>query len=315
MLIKDMILNQNIECTLAVVDAKLKDAKNGTYLHLILADKKQDQIEGKVWQYPTNGTVPPSGLIVDISGTVGEYNGKKDINIKHIGHNQNVNLEEFLGYDEVKIKDIYNKLIDKIYNLNTWDFVEIGKYIMTNYVDEICKGVGAKSVHHNNIGGYLQHTYEVMIAAEKLCEVCDVMNVTYNKDLVILGSILHDLGKIKAYQVTGLKIEESTPGQLIDHMALSIIMIENAYNSLPTVSKDENYYHLLHIIQSHHGCKEWGSPVPPKTIEAQIIHVADNFSAKIEIMNSELNKCNHEWTEKIWSLGGIKLYKGIEREL
>ena len=70
------------------------------------------------------------------------------------------------------------------------------------------------------------------------------------------------------------------------------------------------YYKLLHIIQSHHGCKEWGSPVEPKFIEAQIIHFADNFSAKVEIMRNEMNKCDNDWTDKCWSLGGIRLFKG-----
>ena len=92
-------------------------------------------------------------------------------------------------------------------------------------------------------------------------------------------------------------------------MALSILIIDQAYTALK-LEKDIEYYKLLHVIQSHHGCKEWGSPVEPKTIEAQIIHFADNFSAKVEIMKTELNKTDKEWTEKCWSLGGIRLFKG-----
>lgn len=313
MLIKDMNINQSVKCTLVVVEGAIKMAKNGPYLHLILADKEQNQIEGKLWQYSEGGEFP-SGLVLDIEGVINEYNGKKDINIKSIVHNETVPSEDFLGYDKEKVSKIYNSLLDRAYNLNNWSLREVTVYILTNYADEICKGVGAKSVHHNFVGGYLQHIYEVVLAVENLSNVCDVMEVPYDHDLLIAGAILHDLGKLEAYKVEGLKIDESTQGQLIDHMALSILMIDNAYNST-VMEKDETYYKLLHIIQSHHGCKEWGSPVPPKTVEAQVIHFADNFSAKLDIMKNELEKCNSEWTEKCWSLGGIRLYKGLSKDI
>ena len=151
---------------------------------------------------------------------------------------------------------------------------------------------------------------EVTEAAAQLEEVATkTMGCTLNSALVTCGSILHDIGKLDAYVVECLKIDESTPGMLIDHMALSILIIDQAYTALK-LEKDIEYYKLLHVIQSHHGCKEWGSPVEPKTIEAQIIHFADNFSAKVEIMKTELNKTDKEWTEKCWSLGGIRLFKG-----
>ena len=309
-MIKNMVVNEVVDCTMAVVEASIKDASNGSYLHMVLTDGEQN-IDAKLWKYPKNGTVPFSSMVVDLTAQVGEYKGKKDLNVKAIKQNTELGVEYFMGYDEDAAMDLYEWLLNKA---NVWDndLGKVTKYILSYYSDRLLKAVGAKAVHHNKIGGYLQHVVEVTEAAERLGGVAvNIMNCNLNMALVTCGAILHDIGKLDAYTVEGLKIDESTPGMLIDHMALSIIMIDNAYTNLG-LNKGTEYYQLLHIIQSHHGCKEWGSPVEPKTIEAQIIHFADNFSAKVEIMNNELNKTTNEWTEKCWALGGIRLFKGGE---
>ena len=306
-----MVVNEVVDCTMAVVEASIKDASNGSYLHMVLTDGEQN-IDAKLWKYPKNGTVPFSSMVVDLTAQVGEYKGKKDLNVKAIKQNTKLGVEYFMGYDEEYANDLFARLYDKAAMLGSDD--KLGKvttYILNYYSDRLLKAVGAKAVHHNKIGGYLQHVIEVTEAAKRLEGVAtDLMGCKLNSSLITCGAILHDIGKLDAYTIEGLKIDESTPGMLIDHMALSIIMIDNAYTALK-LNKDIEYYQLLHIIQSHHGCKEWGSPVEPKTIEAQIIHFADNFSAKVEIMNNELNKTTNEWTEKCWSLGGIRLFKGI----
>ena len=306
--VKEMIVNEVVDCTMAVVEASIKDATNGSYLHMVLTDGEQN-IDAKVWKYPKNGMVPPSGMVVDLNAQVGEYKGKKDLNVKAIKQNTELGVEYFMGYDEDTAMDLYEWLLNKA---DVWDndLGKVTKYILSYYSDRLLKAVGAKAVHHNKVGGYLQHIVEVTEAAEKLGDIAvNIMKCNISMPLLVCGAILHDIGKLDAYTVEGLKIDESTPGMLIDHMALSIIMIDNAYTNLG-LDKGTEYYQLLHIIQSHHGCKEWGSPVEPKFIEAQIVHFADNFSAKVEIMNNELNKTSNQWTEKCWSLGGVKLFKG-----
>ena len=308
--IKDFIVNEVVDCTMAVVEASIKDASNGSYLYMVLTDGEQN-IDAKLWKYPKNGMVPPSGMVVDVNAQVGEYKGKKDLNVKAIKQNIELGVEYFMGYNEEYANDLFSRLYDRAAELGEDDKLgRVTTYILSYYSDRLLKAVGAKAVHHNKVGGYLQHVMEVTDAAKGLEDVAtNLMGCKLNSSLVTCGAILHDIGKLDAYTVEGLKIDESTPGMLIDHMALSIIMIDNAYTAL-NFEKDVEYYQLLHIIQSHHGCKEWGSPVEPKFIEAQIVHFADNFSAKVEIMNNELNKTENTWTEKCWSLGGIRLFNG-----
>lgn len=309
--IKDFIVNEVVDCTLAVVEASIKDASNGSYLHMVLTDGEQN-IDAKVWKYPKNGMVPPSGMVVDANAQVGEYKGKKDLNVKAIKQNTELGVEHFMGYNEDVAMVLYEWLLNKA---DVWDndLGKVTKYILSYYSDRLLKAVGAKAVHHNKVGGYLQHVVEVTEAAERLAGVAtNMMNCILNMPLVVCGAILHDIGKLDAYTVEGLKIDESTEGMLIDHMALSIIMIDNAYTNLE-LTKGTEYYQLLHIVQSHHGCKEWGSPVEPKFIEAQIVHFADNFSAKVEIMRNELSKTDNTWTEKVWCLGGVRLFNANKK--
>ena len=307
-MIKDFTVNEIVNCTLAIVEAQIKEASNGDYLHMVLTDGEQN-IDAKIWKYNKGNGVPFSGMVVDLTALVGEYKGKKDLNVKTIKQNTTVPVENFMGYDEEKSMNNLNQLLTKI-DVKGNSLCKITNYILKIYMDRLSKAVGAKSVHHNKIGGLIQHMLEVTEAAEKLGEIASTtMSCEIDTNLLICGAILHDIGKLDSYTVEGLKIDESTPGMLIDHMALSILIIDRAYTELD-LKKDMEYYKLLHIIQSHHGCKEWGSPVEPKFIEAQIIHFADNFSAKVEIMRNELNKCDNDWTDKCWSLGGIKLYKG-----
>ena len=307
-MIKDFTVNEVVNCTLAIVEAQIKEASNGDYLHMVLTDGEQN-IDAKIWKYNKGNGVPFSGMVVDLTALVGEYKGKKDLNVKTIKQNTTVPVERFMGYDEEKSMNNLNQLLTKIDTKGN-SLCKITNYILKVYMDRLSKAVGAKSVHHNKIGGLIQHMLEVTEAAEKLGEIAsNTMSCEIDTNLLICGAILHDIGKLDSYTVEGLKIDESTPGMLIDHMALSILIIDRAYTELD-LKKDMEYYKLLHIIQSHHGCKEWGSPVEPKFIEAQIIHFADNFSAKVEIMRNELNKCDNDWTDKCWSLGGIRLFKG-----
>ena len=307
-MIRDLVVNEVVDCTMAVVEAQIKDASNGSYLHMVLTDGV-DNIDAKLWKYPKNGMVPPSGMVVDVNAQVGEYKGKKDLNVKAIKQNVEVPVEKFMGYDRELAISHFQWLTTQANKFDN-NLGKVTNYILKLRLHEVLNAVGAKSVHHNRLGGLLQHIVEVTEAAAQLEEVATkTMGCTLNSALVTCGSILHDIGKLDAYVVECLKIDESTPGMLIDHMALSILIIDQAYTALK-LEKDIEYYKLLHVIQSHHGCKEWGSPVEPKTIEAQIIHFADNFSAKVEIMKTELNKTDKEWTEKCWSLGGIRLFKG-----
>ncbi|MCX7779585.1 MAG: HD domain-containing protein [Negativicutes bacterium] len=135
---------------------------------------------------------------------------------------------------------------------------------------------GALSYHHAAIGGLLKHTHEVLSYAMDFCR----RDGGLNQDMMTALAILHDIGKVEEIEVDGygLPVGFTKSGKLLGHICLGLKMVAAAGRSVGL--DQETALVLEHGIYSHHGAPEWGSPVLPKTKEAQLIHYLDNISAK-----------------------------------
>jgi 3'-5' exoribonuclease len=140
------------------------------------------------------------------------------------------------------------------------------------------------SGHHAKLGGLLQHIVEVASIARTTARTCRA-----NLDLVTAGALLHDIGKLEAYAVSSGGFEYTPCGYLIGHVVLGSMMLERAVAAVsPKLCSDMQEVELQHIILSHHGSLEFGSPVQPMTLEAEVIHWADEASAKSNDMLESL---------------------------
>jgi 3'-5' exoribonuclease len=143
---------------------------------------------------------------------------------------------------------------------------------------------GSVSGHHARLGGLLQHVVEVATVARATARTCKA-----NLDLVTAGVLLHDIGKLDSYSVSTGGFSYTPCGHLIGHVVLGAMMLERAASCVnPKPCSDEQLMELEHIILSHHGSLEFGSPVQPMTLEAEIIHWADEASAKSNDMVESL---------------------------
>jgi 3'-5' exoribonuclease len=133
---------------------------------------------------------------------------------------------------------------------------------------------GGIEIHHNWIGGLLQHTLEVA----KYCELSVGAYPTMNRDLLVAGCLLHDIGKLEELEVTA-RIKGSRRGQMHGHIVLGSIFVANEMNKLGV--DEEIKDKLLHIIISHHGTNELGSPKEPMLPEAVAVYYADEMSSKL----------------------------------
>ncbi len=142
---------------------------------------------------------------------------------------------------------------------------------------------GAVKGHHAQLGGLLLHVYEVTSIAKHIARTVR----TANADLVVAGALLHDIGKVEAYSVTAEGFDHTPTGMLLGHVTLGALMFDRRLVAsglaLTVAQRDE----LLHFILSHHGALEHGSPVMPMTVEAEIVHWADEASAKATDMLDE----------------------------
>lgn len=129
--------------------------------------------------------------------------------------------------------------------------------------------------HHAYIGGLLEHTAGVT----SLCKAAASYYPMVNRDLLLSGAVLHDIGKVKTYKVEK-NFEGTNEGKLVGHLILGVEMVQRAFDKIGDDAGNIRNS-LLHLLISHHGIMEWGSPVEPLTIEACILHHADNMDAQV----------------------------------
>jgi 3'-5' exoribonuclease len=142
---------------------------------------------------------------------------------------------------------------------------------------------GSVGGHHAQLGGLLLHTYEVASIARHIARTVRHANA----DLVTAGALLHDIGKVEAYAVGVEGFTHTPTGQLIGHVTLGALMFDRRLAAAGDPFTPSQRTELLHFILSHHGALEFGSPVQPMTAEAEIVHWADEASAKATDMMDE----------------------------
>jgi len=204
-------------------------------------------------------------------------------------------IEEFLdGGVEGRVKiqenlDFIMSTVDKmsIAPLRLFMLDLLGKKTIS---DRFVRSAAARRNHHARRGGLLAHTSSMLKVAKSVCDCYPIIV----PDLLFCGVICHDIGKIVENDTgSGFVPQQSPTGELLGHINVAIEMVNRQWKesagARPEVFADKNAdswrQHLLHLVASHHGTMEWGSPVTPKTPEAQLLHAIDNLDAKMEMLN------------------------------
>ncbi|MDE7123945.1 MAG: HD domain-containing protein, partial [Eubacterium sp.] len=155
------------------------------------------------------------------------------------------------------------------------------------------------------LGGLMLHTISIVRMAEEICKIYP----NINKELLLAGAILHDTAKTWEFQLskTGLVKSYSTEGELIGHLVKGAMYVEEAAKKLGIENK--KVVLLQHMILSHHGVPEFGSPVRPMFLEAEILSSLDSLDATIYEINNATSKVNTgDFTDRQWALDNRKLY-------
>jgi len=263
----------------------MKSKSGKSYLSLVLADKT-GQIDGKVWEL-TNAIAPfESGDFIKVDGTVLIYNSDYQLKITRIRKSEE---GEYTPADYVKSTDkdtelLYSQLCEFIDTIEN-PFV---KALLENIFlsDEISAplktGTAARALHHGYLGGLIEHTLSVV-------QICDMMHGRYkyvNRDILIASAMLHDIGKI--WELSPMPENEYTDaGQLLGHIVMGCELISREAAKIPNFP-EKLVLMLKHCILAHHGEFEYGSPKLPHIIEAFILHLCDNFDAKVKAFEEYL---------------------------
>ena len=185
---------------------------------------------------------------------------------------------------------------------------QVTKYLVDKYKEEFMFWSAASSVHHSYIGGLLEHTYRVMQSVLALAPV-------YNLDRAYLaaGAILHDIGKIKEINTDDIgNAQYSVLGNVESHVTVGARMIDDACRNLDIDPDAEEIMVLRHLILSHHGTPEMGSPKRPCTGEAFLLHIADYNDSRQWIYEKAKNSIGEgEVSEAEYFLDGVRVYHAL----
>lgn len=241
-------------------------------LHVVLGDST-GSIRGVLFDVPTR-TIEAlaEGRGVEVTGRVGEFRGQAQINIQSIAPAELVNLTEFLPGARrplAEMLDEFDALQASVVD------PDLSRLLTSLFGDSatlrlFSEAPAAKMFHHACVGGLLEHTLSVARFAVTACDVYPELG----RDLVVTAAIVHDLGKMKAYDP--ITFDLTGEGSLWSHLYMGASMVEHAIDRLPGFDPDLRL-RLVHAVLAHHGRLENGSPVVPMTLEAMVLHYADNL--------------------------------------
>lgn len=301
--IKDFIEKDKIEGVYFVETAEVRlTSGKDEYLRVNIKDKT-GKIIGNAWDISLASIKKvDAGDYAFVTGEVYNYNGQLQLKIYGIrkAKEEEYNIKDYLEvskYDIDNMKEELNNLINSIDNKFLKELLIKIFYENKEFIERFSKHPAAKTIHHNFVGGLIEHTLGVARLSDKICELYEEAN----RDLLITGALLHDIGKIHEMSEYPL-IEYTSEGLFLGHILIGIKIISEKTREIEGFPK-ELELELEHLILSHHGEFEFGSPKKPALIEAFILNHADNIDAKMEIFRKELKDiAPDKWTKNIFAL-------------
>jgi len=258
--------------------------KGSAYLNVRLKDKT-GEVDAKVWDNAVEvDKLFKKGDIVYIEGRVQIYRNALQVSIVNLQPcgPGDFNPSDFLPVSKLDTDAMFKDLLVYVDNIKT---EPIRALLNAFFRDEITaerfrRAPAAKGFHHIYLGGLLEHTLSVVRLLDHAADHYPQLN----RDLLLAGGMLHDIGKIYEFSYESL-IEYSDEGRMIGHLVMGVEMINKKIEAIADFPS-QLALELRHIILSHHGEFEFGSPKRPKTREALIIHFMDDMDAKLNAFDS-----------------------------
>jgi 3'-5' exoribonuclease len=272
-----------------VADVNRNVTRDGKpFLRLNLNDSEGARFSGIMFDSNRLNFEPAQGDVVLVDAVLQQYAGQTQLKITMMEKNVNADPSLFLPtsgldadalFDE--LKDIYAKRIKTSY---LKDFLAV-LFADEKLIDRFKKSPAAKAVHHAYINGLLEHTLSV---SKLSVLIGDYYGDKVNTEHLLLGALFHDMGKVEELD-SKLGFDYTNGGKLLGHLLQGILIFRkyaDKVEGFPETVKDL----ICHMIASHHGYLEYGSPKKPKTVEALILHHIDDMDAKINTFYSIFNK-------------------------
>lgn len=260
------------------------------YFRVEVADKSMG-MQGICWEDPANFDVKREdvGSIVKIKGTRNEYNSQPQFRIFNIRKarqedEQYFDVEQLIDCAPIDVDGATEDVLYLINSLEDEEYKQVCLYVFEQNKEKFTQIPAGKTVHHSFRSGLLMHTHNMM---EIAAFIADQYEDVIDRSLLIAATFLHDMAKIQEFSLTeqNLVSEYSKEGQLLGHIYMGASNIREVCERLD-VSPEKSLM-LQHMILSHHGEGEMGSPITPHCAEAEALHIIDLMDSRMEIYAEE----------------------------
>ena len=313
MLLSEIRRDDKFEGFLIVRSAEQRAAASGkNYLDMTLADRS-GSINAKMW----DGTVQPpvAGSIVKVRATGNEFNGRMQLRVEKIRAAENrdgVDMSTLIPCAPEDPKAMLEEIIRAADHIADSDHRRITCELLDRAGSKLLTFPAAKQMHHAERSGLLHHMTTMLKAARAIMTVYPQLNAS----LLTAGVIVHDLAKIDEMDADalGLVSDYSVDGKLLGHIVRGVVNIELAAQK--TGASRGKALLLQHMVLSHHGIPEYGSPLAPKFPEAEVLNAIDTLDARLYEMNEALSRAMPGgFSEKVWGLDNRQLYRIPDEDL
>lgn len=295
--VTDIVAGDHVQDVFVLAEKNMAVKKDGKPFLTITLEDKTGQIRGVVWDNVEQASAAAgAGDFVQVNGSAGEYRGALQLVVKSMTAVpvEKLSPADYLPTTSRNIDQMFSRLRSLTDTITT----EYLKALMNSFWADadftncFIHAPAAKSMHHAYIGGLLEHTLSMALLADRI--VGHYSGV--DRDMLLVGVILHDVGKVRELGYAH-RIDYTDEGRFLSHIVIGIEMVEAKIRTIENFPSKMAMM-IKHMIVSHHGVREYGSPEPPKTIEAVLLNYIDEIDSRVnairEFMNSETSET--DWT-------------------
>jgi 3'-5' exoribonuclease len=297
--VSDIKERDQLETIFLVRDKIIGMARNGRpYMTLKLMDRT-GEVEGRIWDRVDELSAQfNKDDFIQVFGKASVYMGKMQLVIQGLERidESAVNLGDFLPVSTRSVDEMVAELVSLVDELTSSDLKNLMQTFLAdkNFMDSYTRAPAAKAMHHVCLGGLLEHSLAVAaLAVDVSKRYRDI-----DRDLLVVGALLHDVGKVNELRYQR-SFEYMDVGKLLGHIMIGVELVEEKLRELPDFSQ-ELAIHLKHLLLSHHGQYEYGSPKRPKTMEAVILNFIDDLDSKINGVRTHIDRepdSDSTWTQ------------------
>ena len=306
-LVKDFKEGEHINTNL-LISSLVKGVTNSgaPYLSLSLQDNSK-AIDAKMWD--VKGEIDKQlsvGKVFNFELEINMYRNNlqaKVIKVFPISQSE-INMEDYIFNSPVSKDELRKCIADGLNQINNENIAKIVNSLLNYYSKDVYEYPAAAKIHHNFIGGLATHVSGMIKLANALADIYP----SVNRDYLLGGVIIHDLGKIEEFE-SPILTEYSTKGKLLGHISIIDARLLQIGKDL-NLEDSEELLVLRHMVLSHHGEYEYGSPILPETLEAELLTYIDNIDSKVAIIDKALSDVKvGEFSGRIFAMDNRYFYK------